>query len=53
MRLTDRLAPDESADLLAADVLNVTLAGLGAGVTLQSPGIDCPLEIPVADAQPS
>src|SRR6202035_5374553 len=32
MRLGERLAPEENADLLAADVLNVTLAGLRAGV---------------------
>jgi AcrR family transcriptional regulator len=53
MRLAERLAPNEDADLLAADVLNVTLAGLRAGVPLQSPGIDCPLTLPVADAQAS
>src|SRR6185436_15608904 len=38
MRLAERLTPEEDADLLAADVLNVTLAGLRSGVTLQSPG---------------
>ena len=43
LRLSDRLAPGEDADLLAADVLNLTLAGLRSGVTLQSSGlIDCP-----------
>ena len=36
MRLSERLAPGENADLLAADVLNVTLAGLRTGVALQS-----------------
>ena len=46
LRLSDRLAPGEDADLLAADVLNLTLAGLRSGVALQSSGlIDCPLEI--------
>ena len=53
MRLAERLAPEENADLLAADVLNVTLAGLRSGVTLQSPGFECPLHAPVADAQAS
>ena len=38
LRLSDRLAPGENADLLAADVLNLTLAGLRSGVALQSPG---------------
>jgi AcrR family transcriptional regulator len=54
MRLSERLAPGENADHLAADVLNVTLAGLRSGVTLQSTGNpECPLEQPVADAQAS
>jgi AcrR family transcriptional regulator len=44
--LNERLLPGENADLLAADVLNLTLAGLRSGVTLQSPrGLGaCPLE---------
>ncbi len=54
MRLSERLAPGENPDLLAADVLNLTLAGLRAGVTLQSPGVGaCPLVPLVADAQAS
>src|ERR1700716_1293907 len=53
MRLGERLAPNENADLLAADVLNVTLAGLRSGVPLQSPGFECPLYTPVVDAQAS
>ena len=55
LRLSDRLGPDEDADLLASDVLNLTLAGLRSGVELQSSGLlDCPLEIQsVADAQAS
>jgi AcrR family transcriptional regulator len=55
LQLSDRLGPGEDPDLLAADVLNLTLAGLRADVTLQSSGIvDCPLEIaPVTDAQAS
>ena len=55
LRLADRLGPEEDADLLATDVLNLTLAGLRSGVSLQSSGaVECPLEsIPVADAQAS
>ena len=54
LRLSDRLAPGENADHLAADVLTVTLAGLKAGVVLQSlPSADCPLDAEVADAQAS
>jgi len=56
LRLSERLAPGEDADLLAADVLNVTLAGLRAGVPLQSANeTACPLDRvdPVADAQAS
>jgi AcrR family transcriptional regulator len=56
MRLSERLAPGENADLLAADVLNLTLAGLRAGVTLQSSSATgCPLDVPdpIADAQAS
>jgi hypothetical protein len=55
LRLSDRLGPGEDPDLLASDVLNVTLAGLRAGVGLQSSGlVDCPIEIqPIADAQAS
>ena len=55
LQLSDRLGPGEDPDLLAADVLNLTLAGLRSNVTLQSSGvIDCPLDIkPVADAQAS
>lgn len=44
MRLSDRLAPSEDADALARDVLNVMIAGLGAGVVLRSPASDCPLD---------
>src|SRR5260221_14357401 len=44
MRLSERLAPGENADQLAADVLSVALAGLQSGVALESTGaIDCPL----------
>jgi len=45
MHLSDRLGPTEDADQLAEDVLNVTLAGLRAGVALKSTGtMECPLE---------
>jgi AcrR family transcriptional regulator len=53
LRLSERLAPDESADHLASDVLTLTLAGLRSGLVLQSRGADCPLVQPVADAQAS
>ena len=49
LRLSDRLAPGEDPDLLATDVLNLTLAGMRAGVVLQSPRLadDC-LDIPTS-----
>lgn len=55
LQLSERLGPGEDPDLLAADVLNLTLAGLRSGVVLQSSGLsDCPLAIkPLADAQAS
>jgi AcrR family transcriptional regulator len=56
LNLSERLLPGENPDLLAADVLNLTLAGLRSGVTLQSPaGGGCPLDAPAAvvDAQAS
>src|SRR5439155_8390289 len=55
LRLGDRLSPEEDPDLLAADVLDLTLAGLRSGVALQSPrGLGCPLDqVPIADAQAS
>ena len=56
LRLGERLAPGENADLLAADVLNLTFSGLRAGVALQSPrGVHCPLEDEesIRDAQAS
>ena len=52
-RLSERLAPGENADHLAADLLNVTLAGLRSGVVLQSRSADCALDQPVVDAQAS
>jgi AcrR family transcriptional regulator len=56
LNLSERLLPGENADLLATDVLNLTLAGLRSDVALQSPGgAGCPLDAahPVVDAQAS
>jgi AcrR family transcriptional regulator len=54
LKLSDRLAPDEDADLLASDVLDTTIAGLRAGVSLQSPELAVPcLAEPIADQQAS
>jgi AcrR family transcriptional regulator len=55
LRLSDRLGPEEDPDLLATDMLNLTLAGLRSGIVLQSAGATgCPLEnTPIADAQAS
>jgi AcrR family transcriptional regulator len=51
MKMSGRLGPTENADLLAADVLNTTFAGLQSGITFQSTGIvNCPLEHETADA---
>src|SRR5262245_6591451 len=46
LRLSDRLQPGENADNLAADMLNLTIAGLTSGVTLRSTpaGSGCRLE---------
>ena len=44
LRISDRLAPGENADDLARDVLNITLAGLQAGVTLHSIHAQCPFD---------
>jgi AcrR family transcriptional regulator len=56
LNLNERLLPGENADLLAMDVLNLTLAGLRSGVALQSPRgvLECPMGTqPVVDAQAS
>jgi len=55
LALGERLAPGENPDLLAADVLNVTFAGLRSGVVLESPRMtSCPLdEEPISNAQAS
>jgi AcrR family transcriptional regulator len=44
MRLSDRLARAENADELARDVLNVMLAGLQTGITLQSTVVECAID---------
>lgn len=44
MRLSDRLGPDEDADALARDVLDVTLAGLRSGLPLRSIAASCELD---------
>jgi AcrR family transcriptional regulator len=53
MRLSERLAPGENADDLAADVIDVTLAGLRSGVACRSVnialcGADEPVDSPAA-----
>ena len=55
LRTSERLGPAENADLLAADILDATLAGLRAGVVLQSPAqdLDCGMSDPLADAEAS
>jgi len=56
LRLGERFVPGEDPDLLAADVLNLTVAGLRSGVALQSPhGVHCPLDgqESIPDAQAS
>jgi AcrR family transcriptional regulator len=44
MRLSDRLAPNENADALARDVIEVMLAGLRSGVALHASTFYCPLD---------
>ena len=55
MRLSERLAPGENADDLAADALDVTLAGLRSGVALRSAAeaTACPLDEPMTTEQAS
>jgi AcrR family transcriptional regulator len=53
LQLSDRLGPGEDADLLASDMLNLTLAGLRANVTLQSTGLTELNVAPAATAQAS
>jgi AcrR family transcriptional regulator len=44
MRLSQRYSPAEDPDLVAADVLDVTLAGLRSGVALRSAAAACAAE---------
>jgi AcrR family transcriptional regulator len=55
LRLSDRLAPGEDADSIAANALDVVLAGLKSGVVLQPiSASNCPLgEEPVAGERAS
>jgi len=54
LKLSDRMAPDEDADLLASDVLDTAIAGLRAGVALKSPAATLPCASePIADQQAS
>lgn len=47
LRLSERLAPGENADDLAADVLDVTIAGLRAGIALRSANVaPCSADVP-------
>jgi AcrR family transcriptional regulator len=53
LRLSERLAPGENADNLAADIVDVTIAGLQSGVILRSTpaGSGCRLEEEESAAQ--
>jgi AcrR family transcriptional regulator len=55
MRLSERLAPGENADDLAADALDVALAGLRSGIVLRSTAeaVACPLDEPIRTEQAS
>jgi AcrR family transcriptional regulator len=54
MRLSDRLAPGEDADRIAANVLDVTLAGLKSGIVLQPiTDLACPLDEAAANQKAS
>jgi len=55
VNLSERLLPGENADLLAADVLNLTLAGLRTGVVLPRGIGSCPVDAaaPEVDARAS
>lgn len=53
MRLSDRLGPGEDADELARDVVNVVIAGLQSGATLQSTAAECAVDDSIAHAKVS
>lgn len=44
LRLSERLGPEDDADALARDVLDVTLAGLRAGLPLRTSSAHCALD---------
>jgi len=45
LNLSERVMPGENPDLLASDILNLTIAGLRSGIALQSPrGVGCALD---------
>ena len=52
MRMSERLGPGENADDLAADVIDVTLAGLRSGVPLRSSNVaPCAADAPLSEVQ--
>jgi AcrR family transcriptional regulator len=55
MRLSDRLAPGDSAEDLARDVLDLTIAGLQTGRPLRFQGaaMPCDLDVPLDSPRPS
>jgi len=54
LSLSERLAPGESADQLASDVIDVTIAGLQSGVVLRAPATaECSLEPQTVEAHAS
>jgi AcrR family transcriptional regulator len=53
LRLSDRISASENADRMAANVLDVALAGLRSGVALQPiSSAECPFDATVADEIP-
>jgi AcrR family transcriptional regulator len=52
MQLSGRLPAGENADLLAADVLNTTIAGLQSGVPLHHVAMACPLDEQKLESEP-
>jgi len=44
LRLSDKLSPDEDADDLARDLLDLTIAGLRSGIAIRSRGSACPID---------
>jgi AcrR family transcriptional regulator len=46
LRLSERLGPDEDADAMARDALEVAIAGLRSGVVICSHGAPCGADVP-------